>query len=282
MPHPTRRRWIKLWTQESLYGSISQELEPAERWAWIGLLLMAGDSMSNGMVSIAPGVPYTDEQIAKILALPLNDWQAAKAKMVQVNKIEVNGTGIIKIVKWDEYQGFDRLGYQREYMRGVRQNVRQPVSLTNTLTDTTTDPVRQNVRLNVRLQEEEGRGGEGKDTLSNKDMSTVNKVVSRKKRAAPPDSRVKEILDAVVQFLGKPDKDPIPNWGAEGSHVKRMLQRGFTPGEILTFWKVKITEQGKYVGAHWVNTDIGRKDKATDRRPPGGQYHKPEEVFGSE
>lgn len=116
-----RKRWIKMWTQESLYGSISRELAPDERWAWVGILLLAGDSVEPGKVCAAPGVPWTDQQIADILQIPLTTWLAAKEKMVLHEKIE-NRDGILSIVNWDKYQGeFDKAEYMRDYMREYRQ-----------------------------------------------------------------------------------------------------------------------------------------------------------------
>jgi len=125
-----RRRWIKLWTQESLYGSISRELDPDERWAWIGLLLLAGDSIELGKVCAAPGIPWTDKQIADILQIPESTWLAAKEKMLLHEKIENHG-GILSIVNWDKYQGeFDKAEYMRDYMREYRKTMRKTNSKT--------------------------------------------------------------------------------------------------------------------------------------------------------
>ena len=114
-----RKRWIKLWTQESLFGSITKELDPAERWCWIGALLLAGDSPDPGKLLAAPGIPWTDQQIAKILAVPLELWLRAKEKMVKHDKIVIN-SDVISVVNWERYQS-RREDYMREYMRKHRQ-----------------------------------------------------------------------------------------------------------------------------------------------------------------
>ncbi len=59
------------WTQESLYGTISKELELNEQVLWFKLLAL-GDSVEPGKVEVAPNVPMTDQQIADILHSPLN------------------------------------------------------------------------------------------------------------------------------------------------------------------------------------------------------------------
>jgi len=147
-----RRRWIKLWTQESLYGSISRELDPDERWAWIGLLLLAGDSIELGKVCAAPRIPWTDKQIADILQIPESTWLAAKEKMLLHEKIENHG-GILSIVNWDKYQGeFDKAEYMRDYMREYRKTMRKTNSKTVNSKATNCKTVEQT--------RPEGRGGE--------------------------------------------------------------------------------------------------------------------------
>ena len=44
-----RRKWIKLYSYQTLYGTLFSEMEdPAERFVWFGFLLLAGDSPSRG------------------------------------------------------------------------------------------------------------------------------------------------------------------------------------------------------------------------------------------
>ena len=92
---------------------------------------------------------------------------------------------------------------------------------------------------------------------------TTPKGVARRKGRAPPDPRVKETLTAMRTEFGFPEKtdiDPIPNYGAEGRHIKRMLTRGFTPETILSVWRGKISKRrGEFVSMHWVNEDIGKE-----------------------
>lgn len=122
-----RRRWIKLWTQELLYGTTSRELELDEQAIWLKLLAMAGDSPEPGKVEVAPGIPMTDQQIAGILAAPLQLWLQTKEKLQRpdIDKIFINN-GIIHIKNWDRYQTpFDKAEYMREYMQKKRQEGRQ-------------------------------------------------------------------------------------------------------------------------------------------------------------
>jgi len=152
-----RRRWIKLWTQETLYGTTSEELLADEQACWFKLLALAGDSPEPGRVEVAPGVPMTDEQIAGILKVPLEVWMRAKDRLQHpdVDKIFIN-RGIIHIKNWDKYQGeFDKTEYMREYMREYRQ--RKTNNKTNSKTANS---------KTVEQNRTEGRGGEQNNTTT--------------------------------------------------------------------------------------------------------------------
>ena len=100
----TRLRWIKLWTQETITGTTSHELEPAERSLWFDFLALAGDSPVPGTVCVAAGIPYTDDQLCQMLNVPPSLLQRASDRMVKAGKITLNA-GCIRISKWEHYQG---------------------------------------------------------------------------------------------------------------------------------------------------------------------------------
>lgn len=116
----TRRRWIKLWTQETLYGTTFRELEPAERFVWFGFLALAGDSPVIGTVCLGLNIPFTDEQLAQILAIPKRLLVKARQKMADAGKITLNG-GLIRICNWEHYQpDYARVEKFRERQRETR------------------------------------------------------------------------------------------------------------------------------------------------------------------
>ena len=99
-----RRRWIKLWTQETLYGTTSEELQLDEQALWFKLLALAGDSPEPGKVEVAPGIPMTDQQIAAIFKAPLNIWLRAKERLQAPDVDKIMNEGIIHIKNWERYQ----------------------------------------------------------------------------------------------------------------------------------------------------------------------------------
>jgi len=195
-----RKRWIKLWTQESLYGSIPRELDPDERWAWIGLLLLAGDSIELGKVCAAPGIPWTDKQIADILQIPESTWLAAKEKMLLHEKIENHG-GILSIVNWDKYQGeFDKAEYMRDYMREYRKTMRKTNS--KTVNSKTAN------RKTVQQTRTEGRGGEQNNTTTtaSENLAKISKLY---------EENIGMLTPAIAESLKDIDEKYPPDWFEE-------------------------------------------------------------------
>ena len=146
----THKRWVKLWTQETLYGTTSQELKLDEQAIWFKLLALAGDSVEPGEIEVAPGIPMTDEQIAGTIKAPLDVWLRAKQRLQDpdVGKISIN-KGIIHIKNWDKYQSeFDRAEYMRQYMRDYRKSKTNGKQLTSK-------------PANSKTRYTEQRGGEG-------------------------------------------------------------------------------------------------------------------------
>jgi hypothetical protein len=124
--HQIRRRWIKLWTQETIHGTTMQELTPEERGIWFPLLALAGDSPIPGKVCIAENVPYTDSQLAGILNCNIELFNRTRDKLIKVNKIKCNGNGIIEVCNFLKYQGtFDQSAYMTEYMPQYRKGIRR-------------------------------------------------------------------------------------------------------------------------------------------------------------
>ncbi len=98
-----RLRWVKLWTQETLYGTTAKELTPDERAVWFGFLCLAGDSPVRGVICVAPGVPYIHSQLSKLLNVPPNLLRKAIQTLISTGKIEVSDAGIA-IKNWSHYQ----------------------------------------------------------------------------------------------------------------------------------------------------------------------------------
>jgi len=78
--------------------------DPAERWIWVGFLLLAGDSPFEGKIAFTPTEGYSDRQLASALKVEPRLITSAKAKMVKYEKIIVLENDVIRIVNWKVYQ----------------------------------------------------------------------------------------------------------------------------------------------------------------------------------
>lgn len=163
MTHPHRRRWVKLWTQEALFGTTRSELNPEERSIWWDFLALAGDSTTPGIIQIAPGIPYDDRQLSGLLNVPRSLLRRARDKMVEHGKVRIEG-GSIRICNWEHYQA-DYVRVQRHRERVTSETPMFPV------TPETPSP------------EEEGRGGKGGVVKHTPVSNTDNNSTQRHARA---------------------------------------------------------------------------------------------------
>lgn len=93
-------------------------------------------------------------------------------------------------------------------------------------------------------------------------------------KAAERESQVHDIFKAMHDYLGYPEKvakDPIPNYGQEGTAVKRLLMRGYAPEEILAYWRGRVDKAGGFVTMVYVNKDIGAPARGNGSKPARGR-----------
>ncbi len=239
-----RKRWIKLWTQETLYGTTSEELLADEQACWFKLLALAGDSPEPGRVEVAPGVPMTDEQIAGILKVPIEVWLRAKDRLQHpdVDKIFIN-RGIIHIKNWDKYQGeFDKTEYMREYMREYRQ--RKTNNKTNSKTANS---------KTIEQNRGEGRGTEDiltTTTAREENLAKISNLYEDNIGRLTPTiaERLKDIVGEYEEgWFEEALKEAV---GLEHRNLKYIEA-------ILERWKVEGFKTPKQKGAKGVKRDYG-------------------------
>ena len=105
-----RRTWIKLYVDQTLRGTCFEELEPDERFVWFGFLLLSGDNLIEGKISVTDKVGYTVEQLAGLLDCKVELIERSIKKFVKYGKVKVDKNNVIKICKWEKYQS----EYQRQ------------------------------------------------------------------------------------------------------------------------------------------------------------------------
>jgi hypothetical protein len=97
-----------------------EELRPAQRWMWIGLLLLGGDSSIPGVIfrrKDADGglLGYSPVTLAEMLDVDLEDYHDGTQRMIAKSKISINSAGVITILNWSKYQSeYERQKSYRE------------------------------------------------------------------------------------------------------------------------------------------------------------------------
>lgn len=84
--------------------------DPAERFVWFGILLLAGDSAYEGKIALTEDMGYSDEQLGAMLKCDAILIKKAKKVMIKYDKIKILNNNIIQIVNWKKYQS----EYQRQ------------------------------------------------------------------------------------------------------------------------------------------------------------------------
>ena len=97
-------KWIRLWTDEVLKGTTFTELTLSERGLWWSLLLLAGDSMTPGIVELRKGVKYPQETLAIMVNCDRKTLRKGIEKLISVGKISHTNDGRIIITNWRKYQ----------------------------------------------------------------------------------------------------------------------------------------------------------------------------------
>ena len=209
-----RKRWVRLWTHETLYGTTSKELLPDERCIWFSFLALAGESPVEGVVCIAHGMAYTDKQLAQLLNCPLDLVQRAKDKMLQFEKIRVDGNETIEIVNWQKYQS--------EYSR-TKQYLPQPTKASTRKSTRKSTP-----RAEVEEEEEEKKSRREGELAAAALPSAIKSAYENAFGMLTPISH-KEVLEACGIYSEEWVLDAIQeavSYGAKGfRYVVRILER---------------------------------------------------------
>lgn len=117
------RRWVKIWVNESLTGTIRFDFTPQERGVWYDLLLLAGNCRQEGLIAAGNGTPYPRNWIAGTLNIPIKLLNTTIKKCIDTDRISENGDGL-KIINWDKYQSeYDR---QKPYREASKEKEADP------------------------------------------------------------------------------------------------------------------------------------------------------------
>lgn len=98
-----RKKWVKLWTEEWLDGTVRYQLTPPERSIFIDLIALAGRSRQPGIIQANINEPYPHNILAQRLNVSPDLLDITLGKLAEQGRISENSNGI-HIVKWQTYQ----------------------------------------------------------------------------------------------------------------------------------------------------------------------------------
>lgn len=104
------RKWLKLHSFGWLNGTVRHSLEASERSTFIDLLCMGNQPPRLGYIERHENIPYELPWLAEFLAVPLEVLCSTIFKCVVQERIEIEETGVMKIMNWDYYQGANGSG----------------------------------------------------------------------------------------------------------------------------------------------------------------------------
>jgi len=111
------------------------ELTPPQRWQWVGLLLLAGESSEPGIIfkrrdQTGTFIGYADITLADLLDLDIDVFRDGIQRMINADKIRVGAQGEIYITNWSKYQSeylrqkphrkACNLSYKKGYKKGYK------------------------------------------------------------------------------------------------------------------------------------------------------------------
>jgi len=292
--------WIKLWF-DTIGDPKMAQLSAAEKWCWVGILLLAGQSPVRGKLMLSNSKPMNENDIYRALRLSPKERKFLKtciSKMTDMDSLKWNNSCLEVIHFKDRQEVFesDLINYHKKKSAEL-----------------TPDKLLKTPDLTPDLLQKEGEGrGERKDTtplskdkgahtkqadpVVNEIFAEMRKVLGYKEpqvcEPGSPTPREKkeakvrggEALPAIEENQAMPaeSRDPIPNYGKEGQAIKRMLTRGFTREEIMACWESKVSQRGgEFVSMTWVNEDIGKKGAKSggthrqgDKEPSAERYRR--------
>lgn len=82
-----------------IYDDTFAALLPEIRWCYLALLFVTRLCKFRPILCIEPGVPYTDQQIAKLLGVSTYSWRIAKEKLIGVGYVKEGAEGALMLTE---------------------------------------------------------------------------------------------------------------------------------------------------------------------------------------
>jgi hypothetical protein len=108
--------WLKLWT-DILHDRKLMRVDPAWRWCWVSILMLAQEADAGGQLIDVEGNPMANNEIADAIGVDLDTWADARAYFLRLREPMLaidSATGIVSIVNWQKRQDPDPTHAERQ------------------------------------------------------------------------------------------------------------------------------------------------------------------------
>lgn len=99
--------WIKWHTKETLYGSFTEE-SPESLGFFVKLCCYSAESRYPGYIQSEYQKGIGHFKLAAIFNIPEELFGTLLENQVKMERVTVNGTGVIDILKWEKYQSIPK------------------------------------------------------------------------------------------------------------------------------------------------------------------------------
>lgn len=252
-------KWIKITTNmfedEKIDFIESLPESDAILVIWIKLLAQAGKSNMNGFIFLTESIPYTEEMLSHKFRRPLNTVKLALGTLKQLEMIEYDDEGFMKISNWEKHQNVEGLDKIREQTRlRVAKHREKQKALEGSQSSNVTVTLRNGTEEELEEELDIDIDTTTRTTLTKKDINLIieewNKlelqnlrsINSNTKRHTSLKARIKEYsLEEVVQAIKSIN---------ESSFLKGQNNRGWT----ITFdWLVKPNNFVKVIEGNYLD-----------------------------
>ena len=152
-------KWIKITTtmfeDEKIDFIESLPESDAILIRWIKLLAQAGKTNSNGFIFLTEQIPYTDEMLSHKFRRSLNVVKLALQTLKQLEMIEYDDSGFLRISNWEKHQNIIGLEKIREQTRKrVAKHRENQKGLTSNVTVTQSNETDIDIDIDIDIDKE--------------------------------------------------------------------------------------------------------------------------------
>lgn len=231
--------WLKLWTEVRTDQKL-RRIDPAWRWAWIGLLCLARENSEDGQLSVLDD-PMTDFEIADSVGVSMEVWQQAKAYFVRMDMLTLDGDTLV-IVNFSKRQAPDDATNAERQRRYKERHLAQGNGVSNAVSNGNGNGVSN--AQEYRVQSPEEQNPESRESMNNREIPVYGSANGNGASTVDPLSFLSVIgFRNPEPFLDNVDRTLVALWAWYYMHLSDTQRRAVRDWPALVNAKVREGRQ---------------------------------------